>query len=84
MSTKISILEELASILTKKEKMDEGILHFSKQFKTGQLLKPFSGVKRQGYTLISLVATLILSRLGGMSAYAMQKTGVRTPEDNTM
>jgi hypothetical protein len=37
MRVKISILEELASILTKKEKRDGGIFHFSKQFKIGRL-----------------------------------------------
>jgi hypothetical protein len=51
MSTKISILSELASILTKKEKTDTGVLVFSRQFKIGQLLKPFSCVKKQGNPL---------------------------------
>ena len=38
MSAKISILDELSNILTQKEKIDEGVLVFSKQFKIGQLL----------------------------------------------
>jgi hypothetical protein len=84
MSAKIGILDESASIPTKKEKMERVVLNFSRQFKIGQLLKPFSGVKKQGNTLISVVVTLILSRFGGMSAYAMQKTGTRMPDDNTM
>jgi hypothetical protein len=66
MSAKISNLEELSSILTKKEKRDGGVLHFSKQFKIEHLLKPFSGVKQQGFTLMSILVTLILCRLGGM------------------
>jgi hypothetical protein len=39
MGTKIGILSELASILRKKRRWDSGVLGFSKQFKTGQLLK---------------------------------------------
>jgi hypothetical protein len=49
MSAKISILDELSNILTQKEKTDEGVLVFSKQFKLGHLLKPFSDVKNQRY-----------------------------------
>jgi hypothetical protein len=45
MSAKISILDELRNILTKKEKSDEGVLVFSQQFKLGHLLQPFSRVK---------------------------------------
>ena len=84
MSTKLGILSELASILTKKEKRDSGVLEFSKQFKTGQILKPFSGVKRQGKSLISVLVAMILSRLGGMSLYAMQQTGASGMDDNTL
>jgi hypothetical protein len=84
MSAKVSNLDELASILTKKEKRDGGILHFSKQFKTGHLLKPFSGVKQQGFTLMSILVALILCRLGCMSIYAAQKTGNLHMDDNTM
>jgi hypothetical protein len=84
MSAKISILDELTNILTKKEKRDEGVLIFSKQFKTGQLLKPFSVVKKQGYSLKSILVSMILSRLGGMSLYAMQKTGNLEMDDNTL
>jgi uncharacterized OsmC-like protein len=75
MSAKVSNLDELASILTKKEKRDGGVLHFSKQFKTGHLLKSFSGVKQQGFTPMSILATLILCCLGGMSVYVAQKIG---------
>ena len=75
MSAKIGTLNELSNILTKKEKTDEGVLVFSKQFKLGQLLKPFSEVKKQGYSLMSILMSFILSRLGGLIVYAAQKTG---------
>jgi hypothetical protein len=84
MSAKVSNLEELSGILTKKEKRDGGILHFSKQFKIGHLLKPFCSVKQQGLTLMSILVALILCRLGGVSVYAAQKTGNLHMDDNTM
>jgi hypothetical protein len=84
MSTKISILSELTSILSQKEKTDTGVLIFSKQFKTGSLLKPFSSAKKQGKTLLSVLLAIILSRLGGMSIYSMQPTGHSGMDDNTM
>jgi hypothetical protein len=59
MSAKISILDELSNILTQKEKTDEGVLVFSKQFKLGHLLKPFSDVKKQGYSLMMIFVALI-------------------------
>jgi hypothetical protein len=84
MSAKIGILNELSSILTQKEKTDEGVLVFSKQFKIGHLLKPFSDIKKQGYSLMSILVALLLSRLGGISVYAAQKTGCLKMDDNTM
>ena len=84
MSTKIGILNELNNILRQKEKMDEGVLFFSKQFKLGQLLKPFSTVKKQGYSLMLILVALILSRFGGLSVYAAQKTGNLQMDDNTI
>jgi hypothetical protein len=84
MSTKISILSELASILTKKEKRDTGVLVFSRQFKIGQLLKPFSSVKKQGTPLLSVLVAMILSRLGGMSVSGMQQTGRLGMDENTI
>ena len=84
MGTKISILSESASILMEKEKPDSGVLDFSKQFKIGQLLQPFSGLKKQGKPLLSVLVAIILSRLGGMSIYAMQKTGNLGMDDNTL
>jgi len=59
MSAKISDLNELRNILSQKEKTDEGVLTFSKQFKIGQLLKPFSAIKKQGYSLMSILLVLI-------------------------
>jgi hypothetical protein len=84
MSAKLSNLNELGNILTQKEKSDEGVLTFSKQFKIGQLLKPFSAAKKQGYSLMSILLVLILSRLGGLSVYAAQKTGHLAMDDNTI
>ena len=84
MGAKIGILEELSNILTKKESMDEGVLVFSKQFKIGRLLKPFSEVKKQGYSLMLILVALILSRFGGLSVYASQKTGNLQMDDNTI
>ena len=84
MSAKISDLNELRNILSQKEKTDEGVLTFSKQFKIGQLLKPFSAIKKQGYSLMSILLVLILSRFGGLSVYASQKTGNLQMDDNTI
>jgi hypothetical protein len=84
MSAKIGILNELSNILTKKEKADKGVLDFSKQFKIGHLLRPFSDAKKQGYSLMSVLVALILSRFGGLSVYAAQKTGHLKMDDNTM
>ena len=84
MSAKLSNLDELRNILTKKEKLDEGVLVFSKQFNMGQLLKPFSEVKKQGYSLMIILVSLILNRLGGLSVYAAQKTGNMQMDDNTV
>jgi len=84
MSTKLSHLDELSNILRQKEKTDEGVLAFSKQFKLGHLLKPFSRVKQQGYSLMLILLALILSRFGGLSVYAAQKTGNLPMDDNTI
>ena len=84
MSAKLGNLNELSNILTQKEKADEGVLVFSKQFKIRKLLKPFSEVKKQGHSLMSILVVLILSRLGGLSVYAAQKTGNLQMDDNTI
>ena len=84
MSAKIGIKNELSNILTKKEKTDEGVLVFSKQFKIVRLLKPFSEVKKQGFSLMSILVSLILCRLGGLIVYAAQKTGNLQMDDNTI
>jgi len=84
MSAKIGNLDELSNILTKKENRDEVVLSFSKQFKLGHLLKPFSTDKKQGYSLMLILVALILSRLGGLSVYATQKTGNLQMDDNTI
>ena len=84
MGTKLGIIGELRNILTKNEKRDEGVLVFSKQFNLGQLLKPFSGVKKQGYSLLCVLIALLLSRFSGLSVYASQKTGAVEMDDNTI
>jgi hypothetical protein len=82
MSAKLDILDELRNILTRKEGLDEGVLTFSKQFKIGQLLKSYGEVKKQGYSLMSILIVLILVRFGGLSVYAAQKTGNLKMDDN--
>jgi hypothetical protein len=84
MSAKLDNLSELRNILIGKEKTDEGVLVFSKQFNLGRLLKSFSEVKKQGYSLMCILIALILSRLGGLSVYAAQKTGNLQMDDNTI
>ena len=84
MSAKLSNLNELSNILTQKEKTDTGVLTFSKQFKIEQLLKPFSAAKKQGRSLMSILLVLILSRFGGLSVYAAQKTDNLEIDDNTI
>ena len=84
MGAKLGILDELRNILTGKEGLDGGILTFSKQFKIGRLLKLYSDVKKQGYSLMSILVVLILIRFGGLSIYAAQKTGNLEMDDNTI
>jgi hypothetical protein len=84
MSTKVSNLNELSAILTKKEKSDEGILSFSKQFNPGLLLRPFSHVKKQGHTLKDIFVAMILRRLGGLSIYTASKTGHIEMDENAV
>jgi hypothetical protein len=84
MNAKLSNLNELSTILTQKEKVDETVLNFSKQFKIGHLLKPFSEVKKQGYSLMSILLVLILSRLSGLSVCSAPKTGNSVMDENTI
>jgi hypothetical protein len=66
MGARIGNLDELTSILTNKEKMDSGILNFSKQFKLGRILRPLSDVKKQGKSLLSILISMILNRCQSM------------------
>jgi hypothetical protein len=84
MSAKLDILNELGNILEEKKKSDDGVLHFSRQFKIERLLKPFSTVKKKGISMTQIFVAMILSRLGGLSVYAAQKTGDLQMDDNTI
>lgn len=84
MRTKISKLSELTDILVEKSRLDAGVLNFASCFKVGTLLKSFSSLKEQGYSLFSIITKLILIRLGGLSIYAELKTGARTMDENTL
>jgi hypothetical protein len=84
MGAKLSILDELGSILRRKEKLDEGVLVFSKQFDIGRIMKPYLKVKKKGISLTLMLVALILSRLGGLSVYAAQKTGTLKMDENPL
>ncbi|MDR3339468.1 MAG: transposase [Candidatus Symbiothrix sp.] len=84
MGTKISNLSEIAPLISTKENLDEGVLGFIGQFKLGRLLKPYADFKKQGVGFISILTALILSRFGGMSVSAMQKTGIFGMDENTI
>jgi hypothetical protein len=47
-------------------------------------LQPFSGVKQQGFSLMSVLVSLILCCPGRMSVDATQKTGSLQMDDNTV
>ena len=63
MHTKISNLSELSDILIEKNKLESGVLNFISRFKVGSLLRSFSALKEQGYSLIVIITNLILSPL---------------------
>lgn len=84
MTTKIGNLNELTTLVSSKEKIDEGVLGFIGQFKIGHLLKPLSDFKKKGISLKNVFAALCLCRLQGLSVYASQKTGITSMDDNTM
>ena len=45
MASKLHHLNELASVLSDKEKTHEGVLAFYHQFKVSRLLSPFNAIK---------------------------------------
>jgi hypothetical protein len=75
MASKLHHLNELANVLSDKEKTHEGVLAFYHQFKVSRLLSPFNAIKSKGYLVSTLILTLIMYRLRGASVWAMQKTG---------
>lgn len=83
MYTKISKLSELSDTLVEKNKLDNGVLNFVCRFKVGSLLRSFSSLKEQGYSLIAIITNLIFIRLEGMSINGEMKTGNSTIDDNT-
>ena len=52
MYTKVSKLSELSDTLVDKNKIDSGVSNFASRFKVGSLLRSFSALKEQGYSLI--------------------------------
>ena len=84
MRTKVNKLSELSDILVEKSRLDAGVLNFVSRFKVGTLLKSFSPLKEQGYSLLGIITKLILIRLGGLSIYAELRTGTRTMDENTL
>ncbi|GHV60817.1 hypothetical protein FACS1894195_0230 [Bacteroidia bacterium] len=83
MSTKLDNLNEITSLVSTKEKMNEGVLGMIKQFKAWSVLKPFASAKTQGIGLMQVLTDLILQRLGGISVNVAQKTGLSEMDDNT-
>ena len=83
MHTKISKLSELSDTLVDKNKIDSGVLNFVSRFKVGSLLRSFSALKEQGYSLIVIITNLIFIRLQGTSINGEVKTGNSTIDDNT-
>lgn len=84
MSTKINKLSELTDILVDKSTLDTGVLNFVSCFKVGRVLKSFSQLKEQGYSLLSIITKLILIRLGGLSIYADMSTDTNRMDENTL
>lgn len=83
MHTKISKLSELSNTLVDKNKIDSGVLNFASRFKVGSLLRSFSALKEQGYSLIVIITNLIFIRLQGTSINGEVKPGISTIDDNT-
>jgi hypothetical protein len=83
MYTKINKLSELSDTLVEKNKLNHGVLNFVSHFKVGSLLRSFSALKEQGYSLIVIITNLIFIRLEGMSINGETKTGNSTIDDNT-
>ena len=83
MYTKVSKLSELSDTLVDKNKIDSGVSNFASRFKVGSLLRSFSALKEQGYSLIVIITNLIFIRLQGTSINGEVKTGNSTIDDNT-
>jgi len=75
MAPKLHHLNELANLLSDKEKTHEGVLAFYHQFKVSRLLNPFNAIKSKGYLVSTLILTLIMYRIRSASVWAMQKSG---------
>lgn len=75
MSSKLHHLNELELILTDKEKTNEGILAFYTQFKISRLLKHFDCIKSKGFLVSTIIFTLCMCRLRGLTVWTMQRSG---------
>ncbi len=87
MSSKVNKISELEKLLKDENKTNEGIVHFLKQFKITQILKPFMNVKEKGVDVCTLFLVLSLYRLRGVSIWAMQLTGKKiffSGDENTL
>lgn len=73
MASKIQHLSEIEHVLCNHEKINEGVLSLFSSFSVTRLLKPFEVIKSKGFSVTTLVMTLCLYRLQGMSVWAMQK-----------
>jgi len=75
MPSKLHHLNELERILTDKEKTNQVLLAFYKQFKVSRLLKPFDLIKSKGFLISTLIFILCVCRLRGFNVWTMQRSG---------
>jgi len=84
MGTKISNLNELYPIVRDEEKISEGVLGMIGRFDLKRLMKPLSGFKTRGISLMTILSTLILCRFRGLSVYSMYKSGQMQIDENSI
>ena len=84
MATKISNLSELYPIVREEEKISEGVLAMIGRFDLKRLLKPLTGFKTRGISVMTVLSALILCRFRGLSIYSMYKSGQMQIDENTL